>query len=59
MHNHGAQAASVADDWPLVRFPEPMRTDMLANVRDHLLALQEIHEALARKQYDRAADIAE
>jgi hypothetical protein len=28
-------------------------------MRDHLLALQEIQEALAKQEYDRAADIAE
>lgn len=61
-HQHdmqGHQAAGVADDRPLVKFPEPMRIHMLANMRDHLLALQEIQEALARQQYDRAGDIAE
>jgi hypothetical protein len=59
MHKHEAQAAGGADDRPLVRFPEPMRIHMLANMRDHLLGLQEIQEALARQQYDRAADTAE
>jgi hypothetical protein len=36
-----------------------MRIHMLANMRDHLLALQEIQEALAGQQYDKAADTAE
>jgi hypothetical protein len=58
MHGHQA-AAGITDERMLVKFPEPMRIHMLANMRDHLLALQEIQEALARQQYDRAADTAE
>ncbi len=42
-----------------VAFPEPMRTHTLANMRDHLLALQEIQQALAAGAYDRAGDVAE
>jgi cytochrome c556 len=58
MHGHQAAAGAV-DERPLVKFPETMRIHMLANMRDHLLALQEIQEALARQQYDKAADTAE
>ena len=36
-----------------------MREHMLANMRDHLLALQQITAALAGGDYDRAADVAE
>lgn len=36
-----------------------MRVHMLGNMRDHLQALSEIQAALAAKQLDRAADIAE
>jgi len=56
---HPAPAGSVADERVLVKFPEPMRIHMLANMRDHLLALQEIQGALAGQHYDRAADTAE
>jgi hypothetical protein len=42
-----------------VAFPEPMRTHTLANMRDHLLALQEIQQGLAEGAYDRAAEVAE
>ena len=42
-----------------VVFPAPMREHTLANMRDHLLALQEIQDALARQQFDRAAELAE
>ena len=59
MHRHQAAAASGADDRPLVKFPDQMCIHMLANMRDHLLALQEIQDALARQQYDTAGDIAE
>ena len=40
----------------LVKFPAQMREHTLANMRDHLLALQEIQSALARSEYDRAAE---
>lgn len=36
-----------------------MQQHMLGNMRDHLLALTEIQEALAAGAFDRAADIAE
>lgn len=43
----------------LVQLPQPMRQHMLANMRDHLLALSEIQQALAGAQFERAAEIAE
>lgn len=42
-----------------VRLPAAMKTHTLANMRDHLLALQEIQAALAVQEFERAADIAE
>lgn len=51
--------AARADGRQLVKFPEPMKEHTLANMRDHLLALQEIQAALAGSDYDRAADLAE
>jgi hypothetical protein len=59
MHQHEAGAATVRDDRPIVKFPEELRIHMLANMRDHLLALQEIQDALASQQYDKAGAIAE
>lgn len=55
-HEHAAPApdARVAVD-----LPEPLRTHTLANMRDHLLAIQEIQEALSTGAYDRAAQVAE
>ncbi len=52
-------AAPVAPARQAVGFPKALREHTLANMRDHLLALQEIQSALARADYDRAADIAE
>jgi hypothetical protein len=42
-----------------VRFPAPMREHTLANMRDHLLALQQIQAALAQERFDQAAELAE
>jgi hypothetical protein len=58
-HNHDHAAGSTGDTRQLVQFPDMLREHTLANMRDHLLALQEIQEALARKQEDKAAHIAE
>ena len=54
-----ATAASNADAREFVRFPDALREHTLANMRDHLLAVQQIQEALARGQEDVAARIAE
>ena len=49
-----------ADDGRVtVKLPEMMREHMLSNMRDHLLALEEITRFLAGQQYDEAADVAE
>lgn len=48
-----------ADARQAVEFPADLRAHMLANMRDHLLALQEIQAALARQAFDQAAEIAE
>lgn len=42
-----------------VTLPAMMKTHMLGNMRDHLLALHEIQTALAKGELDRAGDIAE
>ncbi len=50
----------VADDGRVtVKLPDMMREHMLSNMRDHLLALEEITRFLAAQQYDEAADVAE
>jgi len=42
-----------------VELPDMMREHMLSNMRDHLLALEEITRYLANQQYDEAAEVAE
>jgi len=42
-----------------VDLPAMMKTHMLGNMRDHLLALHDIQVALAKGQLDKAGDIAE
>jgi hypothetical protein len=61
---HGEMAAdnghaALADHRVDVKFPAELRTQTLANMRDHLLALQEMQAALASGRFDRAADVAE
>lgn len=51
-------AQAVPDARVAVELPVPMRTHMLANMRDHLAALNEIQAALARDEGQRAAEIA-
>jgi hypothetical protein len=58
-HAHGPKAAHSADTRMLVHFPPELANHTLANMRDHLFALQEINEALARGDNGAAATIAE
>jgi hypothetical protein len=60
-HDHARHqaAGAVGDARIAVKFPKALRTHTLANMRDHLLALQEIQDALARSEFDRAAAISE
>ena len=57
--HHADHAPAPSDGRVAVAFPEPMRTHTLANMRDHLAALQEIQQALAAGAYERAGDVAE
>jgi cytochrome c556 len=56
-----ASPATLADDDGriAVEMPPMMRSHMLANMRDHLKALQEIQSQLAAGEYDAAAATAE
>lgn len=63
-HQHGSQTAQADHAAPEdrrvpVKFPDQMREHTLANMRDHLLALAQIQEALAQGAYDEAGRIAE
>ena len=55
---HAGHGAS-ADPRRLVSFPDDMRTHTLTSMRDHLLALAQIQDALASGAFDAAAQIAE
>jgi hypothetical protein len=55
-HAHGPAPADIR---VAVRFPEPLRTHTLANMRDHLATIREIQDALARGELERAAQAAE
>ncbi len=47
------------DTRQLVAFPDTMRTHMLGNMRDHLVAIDEILAHLAADELEKAADVAE
>jgi len=55
----GTGSASDIDARQLVKLPAPMQQHMLANMRDHLQAINEIQGALGAGAYDKAANIAE
>lgn len=68
-HSHDAathaQAATASQPVPAkdrrveVAFPAELREHTLANMRDHLLTLQQVQAALASGRFDQAADISE
>lgn len=60
-HSHAAAHAHAPGDdkREFVKFPAPMVEHTLANMRDHLLALQEIQHHLGMGHFDVAAKIAE
>jgi len=51
--------ATAADSRALVKFPPGMAEHMLSNMRDHLLALTEIQQAMGSGDFRRAAEVAE
>jgi hypothetical protein len=58
-HNAVAPATSETDARQLAKFPEAMRLHTITSMRDHLLALQEIDEALSKDDFDKASRVAE
>jgi hypothetical protein len=54
-----AAAADDADRRERVALPEMMQRHMLANMRDHLLAIAQVQDALADGSFDAAGSIAE
>lgn len=58
--HHGHDAGKPpADSRIEVEFPAPLREHTLANMRDHLLTLQDIQAALAAGKFDLAGEISE
>ena len=55
----GAAYADGADKREFVQLPEMMQSHMMANMRDHLAAINEILTNMAAGELDQAADIAE
>jgi hypothetical protein len=59
VHGHLHHHPEASDTRTLVELPAPMRAHMLANMRIHVTALNEILDALASDQADKAAHVAE
>lgn len=58
--NHAQHhSAPTTDKRIAVEFPPAMREHILTNMRDHLLAISQIQEAIGKANYDKAAQIAE
>lgn len=57
--SHGMAAAPTTDRRQQVEFPAELRDHTLANMRDHLGALQEIQAALAKGGFEVAAEVSE
>ena len=58
-HHHDATAPATPDTRQFVNFPAPLVEHTLANMRDHLQALQEIQSQLATGHTEVAATLAE
>jgi membrane protease subunit (stomatin/prohibitin family) len=59
MTGAGPQSAATVDGRLLVTYPEPLRVQTLANMRDHLSTMGAIQDALARGSFDQASELAE
>lgn len=57
--SHTPAKPHTADTRELVQLPPNLASHLLANMRDHLLALEEMQRALSRGEFDKAAKIAE
>ena len=54
-----ASHAMPSDTRSFVNYPEALRIHTLANMRDHLWAIAEIQDHLAKGSFDKASDVAE
>jgi hypothetical protein len=59
MHMMHAGNGTTQDNRVPVDFPAPMKEHILTNMRDHLLTISQIQEAMGKGQYDKAAQLAE
>ncbi|MCK1453642.1 hypothetical protein IVB36_22890 [Bradyrhizobium sp. 35] len=57
--SHKDHGVSAADTREFVKFPSELVEHTMANMRDHLLTLQQINEALAAGEPEKAGKIAE
>jgi cytochrome c556 len=55
----GSAAAAAEDSRQLVEMPQMMQQHMMSNMRDHLVAINEILSYLANDELDKAAEVAE
>ena len=55
----GSMVQAGEDSRQLVELPEVMQQHMMSNMRDHLVAINEILTYLANENFDRAAEVAE
>ena len=55
----GTASMAQTDTRQLVELPPMMSQHMLANMRDHLMAINTIQQALANADFDTAAEVAE
>ncbi len=58
-HSQAGKGAPAKDLRVVVEFPAGLREHTLANMRDHLLAIQQIQAALAAGKYEQAAEVSE
>jgi hypothetical protein len=58
-HAEHAEHAAGTDGRTLVKFPDELRAHTIANMRDHLLAVSQIQDAMGKGAFGEAAKIAE
>lgn len=58
-HSVGGMAQADVDARQLVVLPEMMQQHMMSNMRDHLVAINEILANMANDELDKAAEVAE
>jgi hypothetical protein len=58
-HSVAGNAKADEDTRQLVELPEMMQQHMMSNMRDHLVAMNEILASMANNELDKAAEVAE